>query len=247
MVSDVPVTRFHAYRSKGWLPFISGLVTLLLAVILAWGVTGEDKKPFDLTRTIAFTMLVFIDPLGPFALWMLALGIGIWRAHVLIADDGLEIYAHRFSMWSIRKMRRSKLAWSEVRGVQPFALSNMMAPDGVQREFIVYTSAGTFNIPEMIWPDAHQIAEQISAHIGKPIGDLSAVTVPVIGKRPSDRRGARIMHGMGWFAQVMGWLFAALGVVAIFGGASLKDMSYVCMTSMMLVLSGYSLRRFRMG
>jgi hypothetical protein len=246
MANDPTPVRFHPYRSKGWMPFVCGLVMLGMSALLAWGITGESK-PFTTTRTITVIALVFIDPLGPFGLWLMALGIGIWRAHVIVADDGLEIYAHRLSIWSVRKMRRAKLAWSEVSGVQPFALTNMLAPDGVQREYILYTSAGKFNFPEMIWPDARQIAEQISAHIGKPLGDLSAVTEPVVGKRASDRRGARIMHGIGWFAQVMGWLFAVLALFSLFGGASLKDMSYVCMMSMMLVLSGYSLRRFRMG
>jgi hypothetical protein len=246
MVNDVPSSRFHPYRSKGWMPFVCGLVVLFLSAVFAWGITGENR-PFTSTRTITVIALVFLDPLGLFGLWLMALGIGIWRAHVVVTDEGLEIYAHRFSMWSLRKMRRAKLTWNEVAGVQPFALTNMLATDGVQREFIVYTSAGKFNIPELMWPDAQQIAAQISARIGKAVGDLSAVTEPVVGNRPSDQRGTRIMHGIGWFTQMMGWLFAALSIVALCGGLSLREMSYMLMLSMGLVVAGSSLRRFHMG
>jgi hypothetical protein len=242
-----PRSTFHPYRSKAWFPFIAGAAVLLLAILLAWGLTGEDKKPFDLRRAFIAAGLVIIDPIGLFSLWVFSVGIANWRAHVAVADDGLDIYAHRFSMWSLRRMRRAKLPWSEVVGVQLFALTNFMAPGGVQREFIVYTSAGEFVIPELMWPDAQQIAEQISGRIGKPIGDISAVRAPITGKRPGDLRGTRVMHGIGWFAQLMGWIFAVLSVIALFGGANFRSMSYMLMMSMSLVLGGASLRRFRMG
>ncbi|HZZ27540.1 MAG TPA: hypothetical protein VFE46_05985 [Pirellulales bacterium] len=247
MQTDTAVSRFHPYRSKGWPPVIFGLMTLILGILLAWGITGENKQPFNLARSSALAMLVFLDPLTWFSLWLMSLGIGIWRAHVAIREDGLEMYAHRFSMWSIRRMRRVRLAWNEVAGIQPFALTNMLAPGGVQEEFVLYTAAGKFILPGMLWPDAQQIATQISNHMGKAIGDLSAVQEPIVGRRPSDRRGARIMHGIGWFAQAAGWVFAAISLVAIFGGANFRSMIYMIMLSMMLVLSGSSLRRFRMG
>ena len=239
--------RFHPYRSKGWFPVIAGVVVFLLGALLVWGVTGEDKQPINLNRAIAMIMLMLINPLTWFGLWLIGLGVGIWRAFVAVTDEGLELYAHRFSMWSIRRRSGAKLAWSQVAGVQPFSLTNMLAPDGVQREFIVYTSAGKFILPELLWPDAREIAEQISSRIGKPMGDLSAVTEPIIGKRPADLRGARIMHGIGWFAQFMGWAFAALAIVAAFGGYNLRSTSYVVMMAMGLVLTGASLRRFHMG
>jgi len=240
-------TTFHPYRSKAWFAFISGAAVLLLAVMVAWALTGEDKKPFDLNRAWITTVLVIVDPIGLFSLWVLSVGVAIWRAHVIVTEDGLNIYAHRFSMWSLRRMRRAKLPWIEVMGVQPFALTNWTAPGGVQREFIVYTSAGEFVLPELMWPDAQQIATQICVHIGKPIGDLAAVTAPITGSRPRDLRGIRLMHGFGWFAQTMGWIFAALSVIALAGGANFRSMVYMVMMSMGLVLSGSSLRRFRMG
>jgi len=219
---------------------------LLVAIFLAWVFTGAEKQPFDLARAIAATIWVIIDPLGLVGLWFLSVGIGIWQAYVTISDDGLQIYGHQFSMWSLRRMRRTKLAWSEVAGVQPFSVTNMYAPGGRQQEYIVYTSEGKFVFPEMLWPDAQQIAEQISQNTGKAIGDLSAIAEPAVGSRPSDRRTIRLMHGIGWFALAAGLIFLPLSVLAIVGGSPVGSMAPVWMMSAILIIAGISLRHFSM-
>jgi len=93
-------------------------------------------------------------------------------------------------------------------------------------------------VAEAFWPDAGQIAAQVSNHIGKAIGDLSAVGEPITGKRPKDRRGIRIMHGIGWLAQAIGAIFAIMSLLALCGGANARLTTYMLMLSAFIVASG---------
>src|SRR6266700_2673666 len=82
----------------------------------------------------------------------------------------------------------------KVSGVQRFGMTNMLAPQDVQREFAMHTAAERFLLPELLWPDAEQIATLVARRIGRTVGDLSAVAAPLTGDRAVDPRGVRMMH-----------------------------------------------------
>ncbi len=239
---------FRANRVRAWFAAICGLFVLAMAVLLAWVFSGADKEPFTLARLIAGTIFVVINPMAWLGFWIFSVAVGIWRAKVEISDDGIELRAHQFRVWGLRRMKHARLKWNEITAVETFTTTNMMAPNGVQRDYVLHTTQGRFALPNILWPGAEEIATQVAARIEKSIGDVAQAETPAGQRRPIDRVGIAIMRGLGWTSLVLGILFTGLMMLAYAQKDShIENIGPAIAVGSILIAIGASLRKFRLN
>ncbi len=237
---------FYPYRSRAW--FVFAMAALLLAMFLLVAI-GVNIKPAvePATKPMDGIVIVLALLLGPPMLFLFDIAIGIFRSRVILSDEGLDMTTTRFAIWAIRRVHRAKLKWNEVVGVQLWEQTNPYAPEGIQKDYIVHTSAGRYAIPNILWPQAEEIAHLIAAQIGRPFNDLPE-NVPRVGaNRSRDRIGLSLMHLGGTIAVILGGVMLLASVLALFGGGlDFSAFAKVALASNVAIASGAVMRRWKM-
>jgi len=244
MLSTEPVAftyrprRYGIWFLIGTATFLLGLPTLLAMVAIA---TGDSAAG----ATAVITALIMGLP----GLWMAWLAYGIARCRITISPAALDLRAHQFAIWGIRRIRQAHLPWDQVYGVQTFRIPNFAAPDGIQIDYIIHTSAGKFAVANVAWTEAAEIAERICQRIERPLEDLAPTATQVRADRPSDRLGIRLMRALGWCSMAIGALFLALVPLMWLGNKDIEPKALVAVAMMgsILLSVGASIRRFKLG
>jgi len=220
-----------------WVCFGIGVFLLgIVAIVSTAAAPGERIG-------LAFAILLLVG--GP-ALLVLKIGNDLRRTRIVIAAQGLELSLSRFRIWSLRSLGRARLTWADIVGVQRYEIPNFSAPGGVQVDYVLHTTRGTFAVSSVQFKEAERIAGLIAERIGRAVGDLPEGVAPVSADTPSGRRNVRLMRGLGWAAQVVGIVFLLLmSLVWMQGdGRDYRTIGGVTIAAGVLLRLGHSLKRF---
>ncbi len=238
---------FRAKRGPAWVCVVlAAFLLAMAAVVLAscWNTRAPDGhgRPYLVLGLVVTAILA-----GP-ALYILKLGRDLFRTHVAVSPDGLDLCVSRFRIWALRPMGAARLRWADVRGVQEYDIPNPMAPRGRQADYVLHTRAGEFVVSSMQFRHADRIAAIIAAHVGRPVGDLPPDVTPVGANRPADRRGIRLMRAFGWVSLVLGYVVMFCLALIWVTGTPLESSEVGGMISagLVLLLAGRSLRQFNL-
>jgi hypothetical protein len=239
-----PPEVYRARRGPVWACWLTGGFLLLLAGVMAAALPGALAG--DAAGSGLAAVLIAVVVLAVPGAFIVRMGINLARIRIAVSDQGLELTANRFRIWTFRRIGSARLAWTDVRGIQAYDTPNFAAPGGTQVDYVLHTTRGLFTVPNVQFPDAARIAARLAARIGRPVGDLPPDVTPVGAARREDRRGIRLMRALGWTAQVSGALVMALFAVAWFGGGSLEasEVGGIFAAGFVLLIAGGSLRRF---
>lgn len=243
MTTSPPLT-FRARRFPVWvcLGIAAFLVSMgLVAAFAAWPI-GTARAGAG-SPALALLLLAI---LGVPAVVIFKLGNDLRRSRIVVTDDALDLRVSRFRIWAFRPLGAARLSWRDVHGVQVYEIPNFTTPTGTQVDYVLHTTAGTFAVSSIQFPDTERIAALVAGRIGRAVGDLPADVVPVSASDASGRRGVRLMRALGWTAETAGVVFPILMSMAWLGGATLDSSTIggIAMTSGVLLMLGRSLRRF---
>jgi hypothetical protein len=228
---------FRPRRFPMWICFGVGVFLLLIV-----GIVSVAAAPGGQIG-LAFVVLLLVG--GP-TLLVLKIGNDLRRTRIVISDQGLEISLSRFRIWSFRSLGHARLTWGDIHGIQRYEIPNFAAPGGIQVDYVLHTTQGTFAISSVQFTDAERITGLIADRIGRPVGELADGVAPVTADTPSGRRDVRLMRALGWTAQVAAIVFLVLMSMAWLQGDSrdYRMIGGVTIAAGALLRVGRSLRRF---
>lgn len=228
---------FRPRRFPMWVCFGVGVFLLLIVGIVSLAAAPGGQIG------LAFVVLLLVG--GP-TLLVLKMGNDLRRTRIVISDQGLEISLSRFRIWSFRSLGHARLTWGDIHGIQRYEIPNFAAAGGIQVDYVLHTTQGTFAISSVQFTDAERIAGLIAARIGRPVGELADGVAPVTADTPAGRRDVRLMRALGWAAQVVGIVFLLLmSLVWMRGdGRDYRTIGGVTVTAGVLLRLGQSLKRF---
>jgi hypothetical protein len=218
--------------------FLLAVPALFITVAIATGDTAAGGAGF-ITGVI----------MGLPGLWMAWLAYRTASCRITLSPASLDLRTHRFSVWGLRPIRQAHLPWDQVYGVQTFRIPNFAAPDGVQIDYIIHTSAGKFAVANVAWNEAAEIAQRVCDQIQRPLDDLAPAATEVRTDAPSDRIGIRLMRALGWCSMAIGWLFLALVPLMWLGNRAIEPKALVSVGMMgsFLIMIGRSVRNFKLS
>ncbi len=234
-------------------PVVGGLI---LSAFAAFFVCIPILLPTSPRAASTPVMLLMIPALtggflGLLAVWLFHQAVMVARMKMEAGPDGLRLAAglYDWHLWGWWVVREARLTWDEIRAVRLWQLPNHTAPDGVQSNYVVYTSRGDFVLSNLTWPGVAQMAGLLLERTGLPLAHSLVDLPPELAKgaRPSAAATASVLmvHGVGWAASLMGGLAlvaAVLLLVAQAWGAALRLLLF---GALMLGL-GPALRRYRL-
>ena len=238
---------YYPQQWRGWfvLSLAAFLLILWIGIVIAVNYAPPPKNP-DATPLGAGFCVVMALILWPGIAVCGWIGWGVLRSRVRITEDTLDMTTHRFAIWLPSSVRRVRLPWSDVFGVEIFEQTNPYAPDGVQKNYVIHTPQGRFSVSNILWPRAAEIAEAVAAKIGRNIGDVPDSVEHAVANRPGDRIGLKAMHGCGLVAMVLCGGMLLLLCVALLGGMPVSDFARAAIVCGIGFSAGASMWKWRM-
>ncbi|OAI49009.1 hypothetical protein AYO44_00990 [Planctomycetaceae bacterium SCGC AG-212-F19] len=205
----------------------------------------------------AFMIAAVLMALGFFfalmGTWLFLLAIKCRGMYMEAGTEGLHLTAslYEWFLWNPWGVRKTWLRWDEIKGLRLWPIPNKLAPGGVQKNYVLYTTQGTFVLSNAVWPHPERMVAVIAEHTGLPtarsVTELPAELAPAAQPSRKERRGVLLLRGMGWAAIILGWLVLAMVLLVVVTGQEWKgSLGVAVLASLALVIGGYRLRRFRL-
>jgi hypothetical protein len=236
---------------------ILGLVGLsfgLLALLLAW---ARFSAPHVNPSSDAILVAAILFPLAVFFLlmstWLFLLGIRCRRMYMEAGAEGLHLTTslYEWFLWNPWGIRKTWLRWDEIKGLRLWLVPNQMAEGEVQKNYVLYTTQGTFVLSSVVWPHPEEmaalIAERTRLSTVRSLSELPAELAQAAQPTRKEKSGAMLIWGMGWVAIVLGWMLLAIVLLVVVTGQEWKGgLGPAVMAALALVIGGHQLRRFRL-